>query len=93
MVPALGHMRVPTRRVVRGFKDPASRRDVYIMVCGGIDQIANDRHVSPAQVMEELRCLEARCGYHLAEMLTEAVTGVERPYRGLRIRPTRKLPR
>jgi hypothetical protein len=83
-------MKVPPRRAIKGFKDPANHRDVFVMTRGGIDQIANDKRKPPEQVRAELRALKERCSYHLAGYLTEAVTGKPLPCRGLRVWNHRK---
>lgn len=84
-------MKVPPRRAVKGFKEPAGHRDVFVMTRGGIDQIANDKRKPPEQICAELRALKARCSYHLAGYLTEAVTGKQLAIRGLRVWNKRKV--
>jgi hypothetical protein len=46
-------MRVPSRRVVKGLKEPARHSEIYELACASIDQLANDKAKPLEQITAE----------------------------------------
>jgi hypothetical protein len=90
-VPAFAYMRVPSHRSVKGFKKPASHRDLFVTICDGIDQLARDRHVSPERVRAELGTLKRKCSRHLTGYLAKTATPKPAKGRGLRVKKKQKI--
>jgi hypothetical protein len=90
-VPAFSYMRVPSRASVKGFKKPASHRDLFVTICDGIDQLAKHRHVSPERLRAELRALKRKCSRHLTGYLAKTATPKPVKGRGLRVKKKQKI--
>jgi hypothetical protein len=83
-------MRVSSHRSVKGFKKPASHRDLFVTTCDNIDQLAKHRHVSPERVTAELRTIKQKCSRYLTGC---AKTATANPLkgRGLQVKKKRKI--
>ena len=74
-----------------GLRASEKHRSIHVLVCSGIDHIANDPHTSRDQRLRELWMIMHRCQNVIGDYLAESVSGEKPPPRnrtvGQRLKP------